>query len=61
MQIFKFTVRNYEKVNGKLKSIIRYRFIEAENLEFAKKKLDIFPKLILKSEIYIPKSKQIAQ
>lgn len=56
MATFKFTVKNFVPVNGKLKQKIVYRFIEAESESEARRKLDLYPKLILKCQNYEPKN-----
>ena len=48
MATFKFTVKNFVPVDGKLKQKIVYRFIDADSELEARRKLDLFPKLILK-------------
>jgi hypothetical protein len=52
MAIFKFTVKNYIPINGKFKQKVVYKFIDAPTKDQALKKLDLFPKLIIKCEIY---------
>lgn len=56
MPIFQFTIKNFVYKNGKLKSVIRYKFINANNKNEALKILDVFPKLILNSKIYTHKN-----
>lgn len=56
MPIFQFTLKNFIFENGKSKQVIRYKFIEASNKSEAIKKLNIFPKLILKCKIYSTKN-----
>lgn len=56
MPIFQFTIKNYVYSNGKLKQVIKYKFIEAVTKSEAIKKLNIFPKLILNCKIYLPKN-----
>lgn len=57
MPTFKFTVKNFVPVDGKLKQKIVYRFIDAPNELEAREKLDLFPKLIIKCQNYEPKTK----
>ena len=54
MPTFKFTVKNFVSVNGKLKQKIVYRFIDAPNELEARQKLDLFPKSIIKCQNYEP-------
>lgn len=56
MATFKFTVKNFIPVDGKLKQKIVYRFIDAESESEARRKLDLYPKLILKCQNYEPKN-----
>lgn len=56
MPTFKFTVKNFVSVNGKLKQKIVYRFIDAPNELEARQKLDLFPKLIIKCQNYEPRN-----
>jgi hypothetical protein len=52
MATFKFTVKNYIPINGKFKQKVVYKFIDAPTESEARRKLDIWPKLIIKCEIY---------
>lgn len=56
MPTFKFTLKNFVPVDGKLKQKIVYRFIDAESESEARIKLDLYPKLILKCQNYGPKN-----
>jgi hypothetical protein len=57
MATFKFTVKNFVPVDGKLKQKIVYRFIDADSESEARRKLDLYPKLILKCQNYEHKTK----
>lgn len=52
MPTFKFTVKSYTTINGKFKQKVVYKFIDAPTKDEAIKKLDLWPKLIIKSEMY---------